>query len=112
MGKTPCAVEALGLQTAVAEHLDDLGVFLAFLLEDELALLVVILVLTPTSILATLHNNISSGWRQTERGGVLPLHDRNVHSTHLSLILRHIGLLLVVSVLLGVWVFVCVSTCA
>jgi hypothetical protein len=48
------AVEALGLETAVSEHLDDLGVFLALLLEDELPLLVVVLVLTPTPVLTTL----------------------------------------------------------
>jgi hypothetical protein len=48
------AVEALGLETAVAEHLDDLGILLALLLEDELALLVVVLVLTPAPVLTTL----------------------------------------------------------
>lgn len=54
MGKAARAVEALCLQTAVSKHLDHLGVFLALLLEDELALLVVVLVLTPTSVLTTL----------------------------------------------------------
>jgi hypothetical protein len=54
MGETARAVEALCLQTAVAEHLDDLGIFLALLLEDEFALLVVVLVLTTASILAAL----------------------------------------------------------
>jgi hypothetical protein len=54
MGETASAVEALGFQTAISEHLDDLSVFLALLFEDEFALLVVVLVLTPTSVLATL----------------------------------------------------------
>jgi len=54
MGETAGAVETLGFQAAVSEHLDDLGVFLALLFEDEFALLVVVLVLTPTSVLATL----------------------------------------------------------
>lgn len=42
VGKALLAVEALGLEAAVAEHLDDLGVLLALLLEDELALLPVL----------------------------------------------------------------------
>jgi hypothetical protein len=54
MGETARAVEALGFKTSVSEHLDDLSVFLALLLEDELALLVVVLVLTPTPVLTTL----------------------------------------------------------
>lgn len=48
------AIEALGLESAVAEHLDDLSIFLALLFEDEFALLVVVLVLTTASVLATL----------------------------------------------------------
>jgi len=55
MCKTTSAVETLGFQTSVSEHLDDLGVFLAFLLEDEFALFIVVLVLTPTSVLASLY---------------------------------------------------------
>ena len=54
MRETTCAVEALRLQTSVAEHLDDLRVFLALLLEDELALLVVVLVLSTSPVLTTL----------------------------------------------------------
>lgn len=54
MGETAGAVEALGFQTTVSEHLDDLGVFLAFLFEDEFALFVVVLVLTPTSVFTSL----------------------------------------------------------
>src|ERR1700761_1984147 len=48
------AVEAHSLQAAVAQHLDHLRVLLALLLEDELALLVVVLILSATAILATL----------------------------------------------------------
>jgi hypothetical protein len=41
-----------------------LGVFLALLLEDELALLVVVLVLTPTPVLTTLLSLLAFGtWR-------------------------------------------------
>ena len=36
------------------EHLDDLSIFLTLLLEGEFALLVVVLVLAPTSVLASL----------------------------------------------------------
>jgi hypothetical protein len=48
------AVETLGFETAVTKHLHDLGVFLAFLFEDEFALFVVVFVLAPTSVLAAL----------------------------------------------------------
>jgi hypothetical protein len=48
------AVEALSFETAVAEHLDYLGVFLAFLFEDEFALLVVVFVLASASVLTAL----------------------------------------------------------
>lgn len=54
MGEAARAVEALRFQTAVAQHLDDLGVFLPFLLEHELALLVVVFVLATTPVLTTL----------------------------------------------------------
>jgi hypothetical protein len=56
MGEAARAVEALGFQAPVTQHLDDLGVFLALLFEDEFALFVVVLVLTPTSVLATLRS--------------------------------------------------------
>jgi hypothetical protein len=55
------AVEALGFETAVSEHLDDLGVFLAFFFEDKLALFVVVFVLTTTSVLATLSGVLVHG---------------------------------------------------
>lgn len=48
------AVKALRLQAAVAQHLDHLGILLALLLEDELALLVVVFVLAATAVLSTL----------------------------------------------------------
>jgi hypothetical protein len=54
MREATCAVEALCLETPVAEHLDDLGVLLALLLEDKLALLVVVLVLSTSPVLTTL----------------------------------------------------------
>jgi hypothetical protein len=54
MGETASAVEALGFQTAVSEHLDYLGIFLTFLFEDEFTLFVVVLVLTPTSVFTSL----------------------------------------------------------
>lgn len=53
------AVEAHGLETAVAQHLDDLRVFLTLLLEDQFALLVVVLVLAATAILTTLLGLVS-----------------------------------------------------
>jgi hypothetical protein len=54
MGEAAGAVEALGFQAAVTQHLDYLSVFLTLLFEDEFALFVVVLVLTPTSVLTTL----------------------------------------------------------
>ena len=54
MGKAAGTVKALSFQATVSEHLDDLGVFLAFLLEDKFALLIVVLVLTPTSVFTSL----------------------------------------------------------
>jgi len=47
-------VEAHGLETAVAEHLGDLGVLLAVLFEDELALQAFVFVLATTAIFASL----------------------------------------------------------
>ena len=48
------AVEALGLQTAVTEHLRDLRVLLAVLAEDQLALVIVVVVLSTPTVLSTL----------------------------------------------------------
>ena len=48
------AVEAHGLQAAIAQHLGDLGVLLAVLLEDQLTLEALILVLSPPPVLASL----------------------------------------------------------
>lgn len=54
VGQPLLAVKALRLQPAVAQHLYYLCVFLAILLEDQLALVVVVLVLAATTILAAL----------------------------------------------------------
>ena len=109
MGETAGAVEALGFQTTVSEHLDDLGVFLAFLFEDEFALFVVVLVLTPTSVFTSLvvmlagaswhvrgsavsprHGKRREVWASGagRSGGAAPPKER---STYLSLVLRHSG---------------------
>jgi hypothetical protein len=48
------AVETQRFETAVAQHLDDLGVFLTLLLERQLAALVVILLRSSSAVLATL----------------------------------------------------------
>lgn len=47
-------VEALGLKTTVSEHLDNLGVLLAFLLVDKLSLATLRLVLSSSSVLSAL----------------------------------------------------------
>ena len=47
-------IEALGLKTAVSEHLDDLSVLLALLLEDKLSLATLRLVLSSSSVLSAL----------------------------------------------------------
>lgn len=115
------AVKALCLETSVSKHLDDLGIFLALLFEDEFALLVVVLVLTPTSVLATLLYLLAClCWGMKAHGGEagdvlcdcvdvcdvsVAAHSRvssrrerwrgspsNGESTHFSLILRHIVL--------------------
>jgi hypothetical protein len=54
VGQTLLAIEAESLQTTVTQHLDDLSVLLALLLEDELTLLVVVLVLSTTTVLTAL----------------------------------------------------------
>ena len=48
------AVHTRRLQPAVAQHLDDLRIFLSLLLEHEFSLLVVGLVLPPAPVLTTL----------------------------------------------------------
>ena len=91
MAKTAGAIEALGLETAVAEHLgeargsaveglvrgreqtnlENLCVLLALLLKGELAFFVVVFVLSPTSVLATLRMSVSvrSSLSKAQRGG-------------------------------------------
>ena len=48
------AVEAVGLQATVSQHLDDLGVLLPVLLEDELPFIALVLVLASPPVLASL----------------------------------------------------------
>ena len=52
------AVEAHGLSTAVSEHLRDLSVLLPVLTENELALVVIVLVLSTSPVLTTLQIEI------------------------------------------------------
>jgi hypothetical protein len=54
VGKALLAIEALGLETAVPQHLDNLGVLLPVLTEDQLALVVVVLVFATSPIFSTL----------------------------------------------------------
>ena len=62
MGEAAGAVEALGFQAAVSEHLYYLGVFLALLFEDEFALFIVVFVLSPTSVFTSLWFDVVSIW--------------------------------------------------
>lgn len=57
--QTLLTVEAKSLQTAVTQHLHDLRILLAFLLEDEFALLVVVLVLTTSAVLTALYEELA-----------------------------------------------------
>lgn len=59
VGEALAAVKAQGLEAAVAEHLDDLGVLLAVLLEGQLSALVVILLCSSSAVLAALCINSS-----------------------------------------------------
>jgi hypothetical protein len=52
--ETLAAVEAHSLESAVAKHLDDLGVFLAVLLEGQLSALVIVLLGSSSAVLAAL----------------------------------------------------------
>jgi hypothetical protein len=64
------AVEAEGFQTAVAKHFDDLGVFLTFFFEGQLALFVVVFVFAAAPVFASLgRKGVSKGGRG-ERGWV------------------------------------------
>jgi hypothetical protein len=54
MGEALLAVEAERFEAAVAEHLEDLGIFLAFFFEGQLALLVVVFVLATTPVFTSL----------------------------------------------------------
>ena len=55
VSETLLAIEAQRFQATVAEHLHDLRILLAFLLEDELTLLVVVLVLSTATVLTALY---------------------------------------------------------
>lgn len=54
VAKSRLTIKAKGLKTAIAEHLGHLRVLLAILLEDKLALLALVLILTATTVLTTL----------------------------------------------------------
>lgn len=54
VAKSLATVEAECVQTAVAQHFIHLGILLAWLLEDQLTFLVLVLVLTATTVLTSL----------------------------------------------------------
>lgn len=68
MRQTLLTVEAHSLQTAVAQHLDDLGVLLPILTEDQFALVVVVLVLSTSPVLTTLSIR---WWLDTLKGAII-----------------------------------------
>jgi hypothetical protein len=53
------AVKAKGLEPAVTEHLEDLGILLTFFFEGQFALFVVIFVLAAATIFASLEKWVS-----------------------------------------------------
>ncbi len=63
------AVDAHGFAAAVAEHPEDLGVLLSILLENQLALLIVGLVLSPLSVLASF-SFVLRHLREVKSGGL------------------------------------------
>ena len=52
--ETLAAVKAQGFETTVAQHLDNLGVLLAVLLEGQLTTLIVVLLCSSSAVLAAL----------------------------------------------------------
>lgn len=54
VGQTLLAIEAKSLKATVTQHLHNLSILLALLLEDELTLLIVVLVLTTATVLTAL----------------------------------------------------------
>lgn len=54
VGETLAAVEAHSLESAVTQHLDDLGILLAVLLEGQLSALVIVLLGSSSAVLAAL----------------------------------------------------------
>ena len=60
MRQSLLTVEAECLKTTVSEHFGDLSVFLTILSEDELALVIIVLVLSSSPVFATLSKLSSS----------------------------------------------------
>lgn len=54
VGETLAPVEAQGFQPSVAQHLDNLSILLAVLLEGQLSALVIVLFSTSSAVLAAL----------------------------------------------------------
>jgi len=97
MSQSFLAIEAKGFKATIAEHLEDLCVFLTFFFEGEFTLLVIVLVLSTTPVLSSLYN-IKSVYATTSTFASLPesfetrLAQRGadeMNTTNLSLILRH-----------------------
>ena len=59
MGQPFLAIEALGFQSSIPEHLCHLSVLLTIFLEYELTLVIVILVLSSSTILSSLRSIIT-----------------------------------------------------
>ena len=79
------AVETKRLETAVTQHLEHLGVFLAFFFEDQFALFVVVLVLAAAPVFASLvFTMLVERRRRADSGWGWLLH------SYLSLILGHV----------------------
>lgn len=70
MSQALLAIEALCLKTAIAQHLNDLCVFLSIFPEDELALVAFVLVLSTSPIFATLCRTDMSDYEKSRRGWV------------------------------------------
>jgi hypothetical protein len=79
------AVETQRFESAVAQHLQHLGVFLPFFFEGELALFVVIFVLAATAVFTTLDKFVLVVWRAGKEDSV----GERV-CAYLSLVLGHV----------------------
>jgi hypothetical protein len=111
MSEPTSSIKALRFQATVAQHLDDLSILLALLLERKLALLVVVPGVWCKQWVYEAHRETNSFfplrlffppccacqqiWRRVEEdikaGSLAPTAGQNVRATYLSLILRHIG---------------------